>query len=298
VFKNLIVYRIGPTWQPQLETVVEQLAKAEFAECSATQEKSMGWVPPRGDAHGPFVEAIGGQWVLKLMIETKAVPSSVINRKVKDKVAEIEQATGRKPGKKETKELKEEAKQSLLPMAFSRQGSVGVWIDPAARLLLVDASSQGKADDVVTALIEQIEGLTLTLLQTQQSAGTAMSAWLVSQEAPAGFSIDRECELKATDDSKAAVRYSKHALDIDEVRAHIEAGKVPTKLAMTWQDRVSFLLTDNLQIKKVTFLEGVYDGAGGNKEDGFDADVAIATGELVQLLPELVEALGGEVELA
>ena len=143
MFKNLIVYRIGPTWQPQLETVVEQLAKAEFAECSATQEKSMGWVPPRGDAHGPFVEAIGGQWVLKLMIETKAVPSSVINRKVKDKVAEIEQATGRKPGKKETKELKEEAKQSLLPMAFSRQGSVGVWIDPAARLLLVDASSQG-----------------------------------------------------------------------------------------------------------------------------------------------------------
>ena len=113
MFKNLIVYRIGPTWQPQLETVVEQLAKAEFAECSATQEKSMGWVPPRGDAHGPFVEAIGGQWVLKLMIETKAVPSSVINRKVKDKVAEIEQATGRKPGKKETKELKEEAKQSL-----------------------------------------------------------------------------------------------------------------------------------------------------------------------------------------
>lgn len=298
LFKNLIVYRIGPTWAPDLAAVNEQLAKAEFAECSATQEKSVGWVPPRGEAHGAFAEAVAGQWVLKLMIESKAVPGSVINRKLKEKAAAIEQATGRKPGKKETRDLKDDLKQELLPMAFTRQGSVGVWIDPEARLLFVDASSQGKADDVVTALIEQVEGLTLTLLQTQQSAAAAMSQWLLTQEPPAGFTIDRECELKATDDSKAAVRYSKHPLDIDEIRGHIEAGKVPTKLALTWNDRVSFLLTDNLQVKKISFLEGVDDVAGSAREDGFDADVAIATGELCQLVPELLEALGGEAELA
>ncbi|MFT4190311.1 MAG: recombination-associated protein RdgC [Comamonas sp.] len=298
MFKNLIVYRIGPTWQPDLAAVNEQLAKAEFAECSATQEKSVGWVPPRGEAHGAFVESIGGQWVLKLMIESKAVPGSVINRKVKEKAAAIEQQTGRKPGKKETRELKDEIKQDLLPMAFTRQGSVNVWIDPAARLLFVDASSQGKADDVVTALIEQVEGLTLTLLQTQQGAAAAMSGWLLSQEPPAAFSIDRECELKATDESKAAVRYSKHPLDIEEIRGHIEAGKVPTKLAMTWNDRIAFLLTENLQVKKISFLEGVDSAAGSAREDGFDADVAIATGELCQLVPDLLAALGGEAELS
>jgi recombination associated protein RdgC len=297
MLKNLIIYRIGAAWAPSLEAICEKLATAEFVECSPTQEKSIGWVPPRGDAHGPMVEAVGGQWILKLMIESKAVPASVIDRKVREKAAAIEEATGRKPGRKATKELKEEAKQELLPHAFPRQGAVLVWIDPSARMLFVDASSQGKADDVVTALIEQVEGLTLTLLQTQKSAASAMSGWLVSQEAPAEFSIDRETELKATDESKAVVRYGKHPLDIDEVRGHIEAGKAPTKLAMTWQDRVSFLLTDNLQIKKVAFLEGVYDGAGGNKEDGFDADVAIATGELSGLIPALIDALGGEVEL-
>ncbi|MEJ2800587.1 recombination-associated protein RdgC [Comamonadaceae bacterium PP-2] len=298
MLKNLIIYRIGAAWAPNLEAICEKLATAEFAECSPTQEKSIGWVPPRGDAHGPMVEAIGGQWILKLMIESKAVPASVIDHKVKEKAVAIEEATGRKPGRKATKDLKEEAKQELLPHAFPRQGAVLVWIDPTARMLFVDASSQGKADDVVTALIEQVEGLTLTLLQTQQSAASAMSGWLVSQEAPAEFTIDRETELKATDESKAVVRYGKHPLDIDEVRGHIEAGKVPTKLAMTWNDRVSFVFTENLQLKRIDFLEGVYDGAGSSKEDGFDADVAIATGELAQLVPALVAALGGELELA
>jgi recombination associated protein RdgC len=91
------------------------------------------------------------------------------------------------------------------------------------------------------------------------------------------------------------VRYSRHALDIDEVRQHITSGKVPTKLAMTWDGRVSFLLTDTFQIKKIAFLDGVFDGTSQEKEDGFDADTAIATGELRQLIPDLIAALGGEM---
>ncbi len=56
-------------------------------------------------------------------------------------------------------------------------------------------------------------------------------------------------ELKASDDSKAVVRYAKHPLDIDEVREHIAAGKRPTRLAMTWEDRVSFELTEGMQLR-------------------------------------------------
>jgi recombination associated protein RdgC len=91
------------------------------------------------------------------------------------------------------------------------------------------------------------------------------------------------------------VRYAKHPLDIDEVRGHIEAGKVPTKLAMSWSGRVSLLLTDLFQIKKISFLEGVFENTSGEKEDKFDADMAIATGELSQLIPDLLDALGGEL---
>ena len=89
------------------------------------------------------------------------------------------------------------------------------------------------------------------------------------------------------------VRYARHPLDIDEVRQHIEHGKLPTKLAMTWDDRVSFVLTEGLQLKKIALLDAVMEGAG-SEDGGFDADVAIATGELSRLIPDLVEALDGE----
>ena len=291
----MIIYRIAPQWQIGLEQVEAALAKVPFLECGATQERSWGWVPPRGDAHGPMAESIGGQWVLRFMVESKVLPGSVLARRVEEKAVRIEQETGRKPGKKEAKELKDEAKLDLLPMAFTKQGAMWVWIDTAARTLVLDTSSQGRADEVVTALVEALPGLSVSLLDTQTSPQAAMAHWLSTQEAPVGFTVDRECELKAADEEKAVVRYARHPLDIEEVQAHIAAGKLPTKLALSWDDRVSFLLTEGLQIKKLAFLDAVLDGKG--KDDGgFDADVAIATGELTKLIPDLIEALGGESE--
>jgi recombination associated protein RdgC len=298
VFKNVMVYRIVSGWSTTQEQLEAALDGARFVECGASQEKSVGWAEPRGEAHGPLVEVVGGQWILKLMIEMKTVPSSVVKRKVQEQIAHIEATTGRKPGKKEKRELADDARLALLPMAFTKQGSVTVWIDPKAQLLILDSGSQSKADEVMTGLIKAIDGLAVTLVNTETSPAAAMSHWLSTHEAPQGFSVDRECELKATDESKAVVRYTRHALDTDEVSQHIAQGKVPTRVAMTWNERVSFVLTEALQLKKVAFLDVVFEGSpsspGDTKDDGFDADVAIATGELVQLIPDLLEALGGE----
>ncbi|MDP3228692.1 MAG: recombination-associated protein RdgC [Acidovorax sp.] len=295
MFKNMIVYRIAPQWQVELTQVEEALAKVPFLECGATQEKSLGWVPPRGDQHGPLAESVGGQWILRFMVESKVLPGSVLARRVKEKAERIEQETGRKPGKKESKELKDEAKLDLLPMAFTKQGSMWVWIDTTSRLLVLDTSSQGRADEVVTLLVEALPGLSVSLINTQTSPQAAMSHWLKEQEPPVGFTVDRECELKSATEEKAVVRYARHPLDIEEVQAHIDAGKLPTKLALTWDDRVSLMLTEGLQLKKVTFLDTVFEGTKAD-DGGFDTDVAIATGELVKLIPDLIEALGGEAE--
>ncbi|WP_309684226.1 recombination-associated protein RdgC [Polaromonas sp.] len=298
MFKNVMVYRIGPEWSVSLAQLEAGLQENRFVECGLTQEKSVGWTAPRGDVHGALVEAVGGQWLLKLMLESKAVPGSVLSRKARERAAQIEAVTGRKPGKKEMKEIKEEARITLLPMAFTKQGAVLVWIDPAARLLVIDAASQAKADEVLTCLAKSMPGLGAVLVQTTISPVAAMADWLRSQEPPAGFSVDRECELKAGDDSKAVVRYSRHALDIEEVQQHIAMGKLPTRLAMTWEGRVSFVLTEALQIKKLAFVDGVFqDDASASKDDRFDADAAIATGEIRRLIPDLLEALGGEMTL-
>jgi recombination associated protein RdgC len=299
VFKNIIMYRIAPDWQTTAEQVEECLQAGRFVECGASQEKSVGWIEPRGQANGLLLESVAGQWILKLMVETRALPASVVNRKTQERVAQIEAGTGRKPGKKEIRDMKDDMRLELLPMAFTKQSSKLIWFDREARLLLIDASSQAGADEVVTLLVQTLPGLALTLVNTRVAPATAMAEWLVSGEAPAGFSVDRECELKAADESKAVVRYARHRLDMEEVKQHIAEGEMPTRLALTWNERVSFMLTEGLQLKKLAFLEGVFEaGSSNNKDDNFDTDVAITTGELSQLLPDVLQALGGEMPVA
>ena len=294
-----MIYRIAAGWPTVVATLEDALEDARFTECGASQEKSVGWVEPRGHEHGALVEVVGGQWLMKLMIEVKVIPASVVKRKVQEQLDHIEATTGRKPGKKERRDISEDARLALLPVAFTKQASVQVWADPTAGILVTDAGSQGKADEVMTWLIKAIDGLVVQLVNTQTSPAAAMALWLSTKEGPPDFTVDRECELKAADESRAVVRYTRHALDTDEVSQHIAMGKMPTRLALTWSDRVSFVLTDTLQLKKVSFLETVFEGAaaapGDTQDDNFDADVAIATGELTKLIPDLLEALGGEV---
>ncbi len=296
MFKSILVHRLAPNCSVTSAQLEESLHAQAFVACAPTQEKTIGWVPPRGEANGPLVEVVGGQWLLKLMVESKSVPSTVVCRQVQERAAQIEASTGRNPGKKETRELKEDARLALLPMAFAQRSAVLVWIDLPAGLLMIDASNQGKVDELMTALAKASPALGPVPIQTTQPPVAVMADWLLSQESPAGFTVDRECELKAADESKAVVRYSNHALDIEEVHQHIRHGKLPTRLGLTWNSRVSFVLTDKLQIKKLSFVDGVFqDNNADDHVDRFDADAAIATGELRQLIPELLAALGGEV---
>ena len=298
-----MVYRMVSPWTMTQAQLEDALHPARFVLCGASQEKSVGWTEPRGEEHGALVEVVGGHWLLRQMVEVRSVPGAVVKRKVEEQVKQIEASTGRKPGRKEIRDLREDARMTLLPMAFTKQGSTNVWINPKARLLVLDTGTQARADERITARVKANDGLVVQLLDTQTSPAAAMAHWLESQEAPRGFSVDRECELKAPDESKAVVRYTRHALDIDEVRAHIAMGKMPTRLALTWNDRVSFVLTEALQIKKLAFLDVVLEGAPSSptadaKDSGFDTDAAIATGELSGLIPDLLEALGGEMQPA
>lgn len=299
MFKNAIVYRIDQ-WEPPTQAEIEQrLAAGRFAECRPTQPESAGWVEPRGQADAPLLESVGGQLILLLCAETKAVPGGVVKQQLQSRLDKIEAETGRRPKGKASRELKEDIVHELLPRAFPKRSTVPVWVDLEARRVLIGAGSMKKADAAATRLVELFGGLRLAPLQTALAPATAMAAWLTDKEAPHGFTVDRDCELKQPDSEKAAVRYARHTLDIDEVGEHIRQGKLPTRLAMTWRDRVSFVLTEALTLKSIKLLDVVLEGAAPAQQadGGFDADVALITGELRGLLPDLLEALGG-VELS
>lgn len=293
-----MIYRIGAGWSAPVETMEVALAAMPFAPCGATQEKSVGWVPPRGQAHGALVELVGGHRIMRFQIETKAVPGAVVKRHLDERVAQIEAKEGRKPGRKESRDLRDDIVQDLLPMAFAKTASVMVWMDLQAGRLVLDTSSQARADEVITALVKGLDGLQLSPFNTQMSPQAAMTAWLTgsADDWPAHFAPGREVELKSADELKSVVKFTRHHLDDEQMRLHIGQGKLPTKLALDWDGRVSFVLTESTVLSKIAFLDGVFeDNATTEDEGGFDADVAIATGELGALIDNLTEALGGEL---
>ena len=293
-FKNLQIFRLPASWAMTAEQLTGFLAPQAFTPCTSIELQSQGWVPPR--PNGDLVYTVNRQMLLSLATEKKLLPSSVISQVAKVRAAEQEEQKGFKPGRKQMKELKEQVADDLLPRAFSIQSSTRVWIDPVNGWLVIDASSVSRAEDVIRLLLKAVERFPLDTLRVVQSPVSAMTEYLLADEAPGGFTVDQDTELRATGEGKATVRYVRHTLEAADVRRHIEGGKQCTRLAMTWADRVSFVLTGSLTIKRIAALDVLKEVEGStNDDERFDTDFALMTGELAKLLADLVTALGGEM---
>lgn len=294
-FRNLQIYRLAGGWNITAQQLDAQLAKHVFQPCGSMDMQSRGWVSPRGDERLAF--ALNGQIMLALGVEQKLLPGAIVNQAAKDRIVEFEQQQGYSPSRKQAREIRERVTEELLPRAFARRRTTCVWIDPAHGWLTIDAASAARAEEVLEMLNKGIADLPLSPLRTERSPAAAMTEWLIANEAPAGFSIDRDCELRSPVEENATVRYVRHPLDAEEISRHITAGKQPTRLALTWDDRISFILTDRLEIKRLAFLDILKEEAEASAEtadEQFDADFALMTGELARLLPAIVAALGGE----
>ncbi|MGO4381413.1 recombination-associated protein RdgC [Pseudoduganella sp. RAF53_2] len=293
-FKNLQIYRLPAPWAFTPEQLEEALQPHSFTPANSNELMRQGWDKPR--PNGGLVHVVNKQMLIVLGTEKKLLPSTVVNQVAKARAAELEEQQGFAPGKKAMKELKERVHDELLPRAFTIRSNVWTWIDPVNGWLVVDAASPAKADDVIKHLLKAVDRMPLESLRVQRSPVAVMTAWLQEDEAPAGFTVDMDTELRATGESKAAVRYVRHTLEPEEVRRHIAAGKQCTRLAMTWDSKISFVLTEALAIKGVKPLDVIKENETStrNDEERFDGDFMLMTGELSKLMKDVVEALGGE----
>ncbi len=293
-FKSIQIFRLTQPWAITADELHGQLAKVQFSAVASNEMQSQGWDSPRGNDQ--LVHAVNKQFLLCLATEKKLLPSSVINQVTKARALELEEEQGFAPGRKAMKDLKERVTEELLPRAFGVKRNTNVWIDPVNRWLVIDASSPSKADEVIKLLLKCCDKLPLEGLRTQVSPQSAMTGWLAANEAPKGFTIDQDTELKSSAEDKATVRYVRYTLEAEDTQKHISAGKQCTKLALTWADKVSFVLTDTLQIKRIKPLDILNEGkeTASNQDERFDGDFTLMTAELAQMLDDIVFALGGE----
>ena len=297
MIKNATIYRIQLPQPLGIMTFDHAIESKKFTPCGATQERASGWAPPRGHEHGTMVESIDRHLIMRFVRETKAVPGQAITRELDAQVAKIQREQDRKVGRKEKRELREEVVRKLLPHAFAKRVDVPVWIDLECGRLIIGSTSTAVTDLITSALVQAMPGAKIDYLNTQVAPQAAMTQWLAGtdEDWPAGFAAGRDVELHSGDEFKTFVKYNRHHLDDKEMKRHIGQGKLPVSLALDWDGRVQFTLTKAGHIRKIKFLDTVFEGQKAEDAGGFDADWAIATGELSALITDLIEALGGEL---
>ncbi len=293
-FKNILIYRLPSDFKITADSLQERLARKPLLPCMGLDRQSRGWVPCCNDDR--LVHSANGQLLFALGTEQKLLPASVINRFAKERIEHAEAQQGYKVGRRERKAIKEAVTEELLPKAFALLRTTHAWMDTLNNRLIIHAASAARAEELLESLIKTMEDMPLRPLHTANSPISVMTDWLAGDHAPAGFTIDRELELRSTGESNSTVRYANHALEGEEILAHIRSGKRATRLGLTWNDRISFVLTEQLQIRKLQFLDIIKEESGADsEEDLFELDFALMTGELARMLDDLTEALGGEI---
>lgn len=295
-FKNIFIYRLPADCKITADTLQEKLAQKPLLPCSGLNKQSIGWISCCDDDR--LVHSANGHILFALGSEQKLLPASVISRFAKERVTNIEAQQGYKVGRRELKAIREAITEELLPRSFALLRTSHAWLDTVNNRLIINAASIARAEELLEFLHKTLDDMPASPLHTTLSPMSAMTDWLASNRAPAGFTIDRELELRATGDSRASVRYANHALEGEEILAHIQSGKRAIRLGLTWNSRISFVLTEQLHIKKLQFLDILKEESAAQAESAeelFKFDFTLMTGELAGMLNDLTEALGGEI---
>jgi recombination associated protein RdgC len=237
--------------------------------------------------------------MLCLKKDEKVVPAAVINEMLLEKISELEEKEARKLSKKERSALKDELIFELLPRAFSFSKKTYAYIDPKGEWLVVDAASTKKAEDLLSYLRKCLGSLPVVPINTNDRPVAILTQWLVeSGSVPKDIEIEDECELRSAEEEGSIIRCKKHNLALPEITNHLDNGKQVIKLAINWSERLSFIVDENLSIKRLKFLDLIQDQVTDTEVDDelskFDVEFSIMSLELAKFLPRLLEVFGGE----
>lgn len=299
-FKNVRSYWLTQDFPLSAEELHDKLNDQAFTPCSPAQPLSVGFVPPLGGDSEMLVHAAQGRLLLCLKREEKILPASVIREQLEDKIEHIETEEARKVYRKERLTLKDEITIDLLPRAFSRNSRTFAIIDTKERAIFIDAASAARAEDLLSLLREALGSLPVVLPEVNQAPKAVMTGWITGNKLPQDFELGQDCELREPGDEGSVVRCRGVELSSEEVQGHLDAGREISRIAVSWDERVSLLIAEDLVLRRLKFTEELMkeneDLAEADDAARIDADFALLSSTLAELHKRLFALFGGRAQ--
>jgi len=297
-FKNVTIFQLAKPFRVSAASLEDKLSKRSARKCGPLELSTVGWGSPMPDGTALTLE-LDGAILIAAKKQEKILPATVVREALNERITEIEVSEQREVKGKEKKRLRDEITVEMLPRAFSRSRITYALIDPDNGWLLVDSASRPRAEELTVLLRESLGSLELTNSEGEISPAGIMSQWLFHDKPPAGFTIDDECEIRESDEFGGIIRCKNLDITQGAVRKHLEAQSQVTRLAMSWNDRVSFILDQDLTIRRVRPLELIdelredelSDDADENSELMFISDLMIFHSEISELITRLLELI-------
>lgn len=296
-FRNLQIYLLSDPFELSAEELHDRLLNNASRKCGSLEMSTLGWERPLGRNGSQLTHAVAGCIMICARREQKVLPPAVIRERLTEKVGQLEETEHRRVGRREQKELRDEIMLDLLPKAFTRSALTYAYIDSQNGWLIIDTASANRAEDLISLLRDSLGSLNLRPLEVNRSPAGVMTSWIKRGKPPGGFDIQDECELKDRTEDGGVVRCRRQNLEGSEIKTHLDAGKELVQLALEWQGRLGFLLTEEPAIKRLKFLDVIQDEAAQSEAEDeatrFDLDFSLMTLELARFIPRLLDVFGG-----
>ncbi len=297
-FKNVTVFQLTNPFRVSIESLDEKLSRRAARDCGPLELSTLGWSSPLENGTA-LTLSINDTILITARKSEKILPATVVREELNKRIAEIESSEEREVKGKERQRLREEITVEMLPRAFARSRNTYALIDPENGWLLVDTASRTRAEELTVLLRETLGSLEITNPETELSPTGAMSQWLFHDTPPAGFTIDDECEIRENSEHGGIIRCKNIDVTQDSVRKHLESQSHVVRLAMSWNDRLSFILDQDLTIRRICPLELVDNLREETRDEEdeelfFIADMMLFQGEISELLKRLFELLSSK----
>ncbi|MDR1076344.1 MAG: recombination-associated protein RdgC [Xanthomonadaceae bacterium] len=291
-FRNLTLFRFPMALDfSQLDDL---LPETQLKPVGPLELSSRGFIAPFGRDSEALSHRIGDAIWVTMGGEDRLLPSSVVNDQLARKVAAIEEKEGRKLGGRARKRLKDDLLQELLPRAFVKTSRVDAMLDLQHGFVAVDTSSRKNGESMVSEIRRAMGSFPALPLNAEVAPRNILTGWIAGESLPDGLSLGEECELKDPIDGGAVVKCLHQDLASKEISQHLEAGKQVTRLALNLDDHVSFVLGEDLVVRKLKFLEGAVDRLESTEREDLhaelDARFALLSGEVRRLFLVLEQA--------